>query len=233
MGEFDDRRDCFSKFVIGLSLMLLIYNYIRGKRLIAASSEAQYPQNGKPATDMITSLGKMEPVSIHLKVWKKKRLLVVMFFVIFTVVSAISIIYESILWTTSFIFLVIAINTLSFNKIPSFLIMNEGIYLDERFFKWEKLKYFSIEPVKMGSLGYGMFENSSDYTEVIFKPSNGIFDRNSVFLLDKNEVGKVRNLLLDNGVPEAESSHGDVISNSSSTIENDGRGDTKKQQTLS
>lgn len=212
--------------VFVLSLILLIYNYVRGKRLIASAQKAQYPPEGKPATNTMTAIGEMEPLSLQMKMWKKKRLTIGLIFVIFTVLAGLSIVYESFPWMTSFLFLIIAINTLTFNKIPCFLIMNEGIYLDERFFKWEKLKYFSIHPVKIGSLGYGMFENSSVYTEIKIRPGNGIHDAKYIFFLDKNEVEKVRQLLVENGVPEAESSNG-VVNN-----ESEEGGETKKQQTM-
>ncbi len=160
--------------------------------MIMSSNEALLPME---EWEIITPKGKVEKLSLQMKSWKiKKRVSIGVSLLMLLFLGLLIVLDENVSWSQSLFFLYIPIMTLTTFHVPSFLVVSNGLYVDERFYEWERVKSYQISPIKIGDEAYGMFEQSGDYKEIIIHVDKKLHRKQKVYLRDQHVVEQLQKL---------------------------------------
>lgn len=186
-----------------VTFFFVIIHYVRLKDMISLAETFLFPTFHHEQEKVYTRIGKVAKPTFQVKLWKQKRTIMA----ITIILTALAINTAFIFWNSInlsyfiILFNVLLIILLTF-RVPSFYILPNGFYYNERFFKWDHVKEFSINTVTMDSDGFGMFENSLAFTEINFHVKKGINPKKSVYVGDRKAVDKIKEILTTNGIKQ-------------------------------
>ncbi|MBU9720951.1 hypothetical protein [Bacillus alkalicola] len=185
--------------IIIVGLFFIGKDYMRARNMIENAEGAMFPSNYDTEKNIMTYRGEAQAPSFRSKNWKWKHWFVVVTTLFILVIMGVVISQGPLFEWHNVVFLpVFFLLTLFNNQIPSFLVMPSGIYVDERFYRWNTLRSFETRPLKLGSNAYGLFENSSSYTEIEIKneKEKSLF----VYILNEQDVEELREILRQKGL---------------------------------
>lgn len=189
--------------LVVVAYIFLILHYYRLKKIISLAETSLFPSFAAEWKNIFTRMGKVEKPTFELKMWKQKRIVLVISIILMAIaMNTAFFFWKSISWTYFLIIFNVLLIIMFTWRVPSFYMLPNGFYYDERFYTWDQVNEFSIAPVTMKSDGYGMFENSHAYTEINLQLKKGLLPNKNVYVNDVNDVKRMKKILINNGVRE-------------------------------
>lgn len=180
-------------FTCGFFIVIIMLNYFRAHRMILRQSQAVFPAH---PLQIRTETGKVQPLHFKSKDWRIKRgTTIFSLALILVTLGAVTLGNAEVTLNMFFLTAFYPALTLINMKVPSFFITDEGLYLDEKFIPWEEVTAVKFSSVKLGNSAYGMFEDSSAYTEAAFNLEAGVDKKAHVYIYDTEEVEKMSSIL--------------------------------------
>ncbi|MFA9555743.1 hypothetical protein ACERII_00345 [Evansella sp. AB-rgal1] len=191
----------YSLMIISLSWMLI--DYFKSRNFILQAKNPLYPRCTIDGKTVRTVMAPVEELSFQTRSWKVKKWTVFTVTILIIAVIFITIYFERYSWHSALIFIHLPLMTKFTSKVPCFVILPIGVYIEERLFKWENIKGYTTSSIKIGDEAYGMFDDSPSYTEIKL---HGNRKTKSIYVQDRKEIDKIISVLNNNGVYEVNNS---------------------------
>lgn len=182
------------------ALILITIMYIRARRMLQIAQTSTYAAH-PPC--MHTDYGEVRPLHFHSKEWRTKKWMTFISAAVIAVVLTAIIIFDATPNVMYFYwaFLLPWMHVIR-EKVPSFFIVKDGMYLNEKYFEWRKVHSYQILRVSLGDEMYGMFENSSEFYRIQFEIGDKFLKTSSVYIHEAEDITALTEQFASHNVPE-------------------------------